>query len=132
MQKTIKSDITELEKVLLDLEKFLEEEGIDTDNRGADVIIALSEAITNAIVHGNKEDPTKHVYVKVERVPGGILASVRDEGEGFNRDAVPDPLAQETLWNAGGRGLLIMESLADRITYQDEGREVTLFFHLPE
>ncbi len=131
IQKTIPSNLSELESVLLDVEAFLAQEGVAYD-RAADVIIALSEAITNAIVHGNREDPSKRVFIRVERVPGGILASVRDEGEGFYRASVPDPLARDAMMNASGRGLLIMEALADEISYQDAGREVRLFFRIPK
>src|SRR5262249_9710089 len=70
--------------------------------------LALEEAIVNALRHGNKSDPSKRVHVRFCVRPDQVLAEVEDEGEGFNPEQVPDPLALENLDRPAGRGLLLI------------------------
>lgn len=98
------------------------------------IMLALSEAVNNAIIHGNNEDPDKNVYINVilddDPENRTLKISVRDEGEGFNPTEIPDPIKDENLLNEGGRGIYLMEQYADDITFSDEGRKVTITFHL--
>lgn len=91
--------------------------------------LALSEAVTNAIVHGNREDLSKRVYVAIEITDTKITASVLDEGDGFQANDVPDPLTDENILKTGGRGLLFMEEFADNVHYGQDGRQVILEFN---
>lgn len=82
-----------------------------TDDQFYSLVIALTEAINNAIVHGNRGDASKRLRYRVACAPDGIHCSVEDEGAGFELSEVPDPVAPENLLRDGGRGLFIIRSL---------------------
>jgi serine/threonine-protein kinase RsbW len=96
----------------------------------ADILISLTEAVNNAIIHGNKSDETKNVTIYVNEVNNGISFCVVDEGHGFNHDFVPDPTCQENIECCGGRGVYIMKALSDEIIFNDNGCSVEMFFEL--
>ncbi len=83
-----------------------------------DIAIALSEAVNNAIVHGNRMDPDKKVIIRLYICSRYLRISVTDEGDGFTPSDIPDPRADENLLKASGRGLLIMRHLMDRVTFK--------------
>ncbi len=91
--------------------------------------LLVSEAAANAIKHGNRDDPDLRVRVTLRVLPKRLRAEVRDEGEGFKREDVDDPIAEDNLIKSGGRGLFLMESMADAVTYADEGRTIRLTFN---
>lgn len=97
----------------------------------ADVVfaikLALEEALTNAIKHGNRNDRTKHVTVKYFIDPERALIMVRDEGPGFVPGAVPDCTADENLERPSGRGIMLMHAYMTRICYNACGNEVWMF-----
>ena len=99
-------------------------------NRYPDMLISLTEAVNNAIIHGNKEDHSKMVKIQMIHNRRKIKIIVKDEGGGFNINNVPDPTAPENLECCGGRGVYIMSRLADRITFQDNGSTVEMHFQL--
>lgn len=87
-----------------------------------DIGIALHEALANAIVHGNQEDPDKRVYVVCRCTTGGeVSITVQDEGQGFDSDAVPDPTAPENLLAKHGRGIYLMKTLMDEVRFEQGG-----------
>jgi serine/threonine-protein kinase RsbW len=88
--------------------------------------LALEEAIVNALRHGNKSDPSKRVFVRYCVRPDQALAEVEDQGEGFNPDQVPNPLALENLKRPGGRGLLLIHHYTTWSRYNKEGNRLTL------
>ncbi len=92
------------------------------------IAIAVTEAVNNAIIHGNKLDPNKSVYVDIIASDERIQITVRDEGDGFNPDEVPNPLAPENLLKESGRGIFILKSLMDEVTFDFSkgGTEVTM------
>lgn len=97
----------------------------DTD----DMELALREALANAIVHGNVGDPTKKLAVACFcdcEADGGLLLVVRDEGSGFDPDAVADPTASESIYSAHGRGIYLMRQFMDEVQFRNGGREVEL------
>jgi serine/threonine-protein kinase RsbW len=75
--------------------------------------IAASEAIVNAIVHGNKQNPAKKVYVEVTTDDEKLEMKIRDEGEGFDVSKLPDPTDESNLYKESGRGVFIIRSLVD-------------------
>jgi serine/threonine-protein kinase RsbW len=93
------------------------------------MLTCLSEATINAIVHGNKQDENKKVYINLE-VQGGkrLQFTVADEGEGFDYNRLPDPTAPENLENLTGRGVFIIKHLADQCIFNLKGNEVELHF----
>lgn len=90
--------------------------------------IAAREALANAIIHGNEGDTSKTVLVSLYCESGkGILISVRDEGPGFDPEAIPDPTHAERIHLSHGRGLFLMRQLMDHVEHRDGGREIRLY-----
>lgn len=104
----------------------LDRHGYEPDATFA-VKLALEEAITNAVKHGNRNDPSKHIVVRFHIDPERVVIMVRDDGPGFRPTAVPDPTAEENLERPNGRGIMLMHSYMTRICYNDNGNEVWLF-----
>lgn len=100
------------------------------ENRFNDLVLAVSEAVTNAVVHGNKEDQSKKVFLRGWIEGNSLHISVNDQGEGFNPDSLPDPLQDQNLLKEGGRGVFLMRQYADRISFSEGGSKVTLTFEL--
>jgi len=86
--------------------------------------VALAEALSNAILRGNQEDPAKQVWVRAELYPEWIRIGVRDEGDGFDPAQVPAPTATAALEWESGRGLFIIKSLADQVEFNDRGNAI--------
>lgn len=125
----ISSQFEEIQQVEGYLAKLKQQLAFGEDDYSR-IMLALSEAVTNAIVHGNKEDPDKYVTVSAQ-VSGSILnLCIHDEGEGFNPDNLPDPLQEENLLNEGGRGVFLIKQYADKTTYSQKGTCLELEFEL--
>lgn len=92
------------------------------------ILISLTEAVNNAIIHGNKEDETKYVRVKCIENKSEVVIEISDEGRGFNPHDVADPTLPQNLDCCGGRGVFIMKELSDKINFLDSGRTVQLHF----
>lgn len=91
--------------------------------------VAIRESVTNAVRHGNKMDPEKRVVVRFEYEESEFSVSVSDEGEGFDPQEIPDPLAEENLLRASGRGIFFMKNFMDDVHYHFEpqrGTRVTM------
>jgi len=88
--------------------------GLDDDARHW-VSVAIRESVINAIKHGNRNDATKHVFVDLEtpKEQDELQIRVRDEGEGFEPEAVADPLAPENLLKSSGRGIFLIRNFMD-------------------
>jgi len=90
-----------------------------------DFEIALHEAVANAVLHGNKADPTRSVRVRLYGQPGyGVIVAVRDQGNGFDPNAVPDPRTQDRIHLQHGRGLFLVRQLTDHVEHRKQGREI--------
>ncbi|MBX7140076.1 MAG: ATP-binding protein [Chitinophagales bacterium] len=96
----------------------------------ANILVSLSEAVNNAIVHGNKNNPAKKVSIKMEKDGNLLSFVVADEGEGFDPGVIIDPTAPENLDKPSGRGIFLMRSLADKVEFIDGGRKVNIAFNL--
>lgn len=92
--------------------------------------VGLMEALANAVLYGNGEDPRKRVRLEIAFQAHAIEARVTDEGRGFDPDAIPDPTTPENIERPGGRGLFLMRKLMDEVRYNDTGNSVTLVLHL--
>ena len=79
--------------------------------------LAIRESVANAVKHGNKFDESKDVEVTFENSPGEFAVTVRDHGDGFDVDEIPDPTNPENLLKANGRGILFMNSFMDEVTW---------------
>jgi serine/threonine-protein kinase RsbW len=96
----------------------------------ADILISLTEAVNNAIIHGNKKDKTKSVRIYHFLSNGNLRIKVCDQGKGFNPDSVQDPTCPECLNLPGGRGVFLMQQLCDEIRFFDQGTKVEMTFKL--
>ena len=92
--------------------------------------VGLTEALSNAMLYGNADDPSKRVVVQIAMLEGRLEATVRDQGPGFDPTAVPDPTLPENRTRPCGRGLFLMRELLDEVSYNDRGNEVKLVLRL--
>lgn len=88
-----------------------------SESQEHNLLVAVSEAVNNAVSHGNKNDPGKTVRLDLDYEGGEITVTIEDEGRGFNPDDLPDPLAPENLLKPSGRGIHIMKSLMDKVEF---------------
>lgn len=86
--------------------------------------LAFEEAVTNAVKHGNANDPAKQVHLRYYVDTKRVVVMVRDEGHGFRPDAVPDPTVDENLERPSGRGIMLMSAYMSKLRFNDEGNEV--------
>lgn len=98
--------------------------------RYPDILISLTEAVNNAIVHGNQENQVKEVLVEHTYNEKGLTFVVSDEGNGFDSRDIPDPTRVENIQRLGGRGVFLMRQLADRLKYTNNGRTVVIYFNV--
>lgn len=94
------------------------------------ILISLTEAVNNAIIHGNEKDEKKYVRVNCEERSEEVVISISDEGRGFNPHQVPDPTLPQNRDCCGGRGVFIMKQLSDKINFLDSGRTVQMHFKI--
>jgi serine/threonine-protein kinase RsbW len=93
--------------------------------------VVLSEALSNAIVRGNREDGGKSVHVRAELHPHAIRVVVTDEGPGFDPAAVPEPIRPEQLDEATGRGLYLIRKLVDAVQFNEQGNSICMTLRRP-
>lgn len=122
-------------KNIVRVEKFLEtvQEHVALDEiQIHKVMVALTEAVNNAIVHGNKADSRKKVFVSCEVLPGWLLFVINDQGKGFRPEKVANPLKEENLLRESGRGIFLMRTLMDRVEFEalKSGYQVRLWLDL--
>ena len=96
------------------------------------IFLGISEAVNNAIMHGNKMNPDKNVFIKMNLQGNTMLIEVEDEGCGFNDLHLFDPTNRENIKREHGRGIYILSKLADDLSFKDNGRKVFIQFTIPE
>src|SRR5687768_12280923 len=94
--------------------------------------VGLTEALSNAMLYGNEEDPRKRVRLEVWLEDDRIMVRVTDEGDGFDPGDVPDPTTPNNVLKSGGRGLFLMRQLMDEVHYNERGNAVTMVLRLDE
>lgn len=101
---------------------------LDDDIYG-NIMISVTEAVNNAIKHGNSNDKNKMVSLNLVLSESKIEFTVSDEGKGFDYSNLPDPTSPENLDKTGGRGIFLMRHLCDEVSFKDHGRVVQLVFY---
>ncbi len=110
------SRIEAVDKAAMAVSEFLNRLGIG-DDVAFGVDMAVREAVTNAVVHGNKLDGAKVVEVRLRNTPEVFEISVHDEGAGFNPNDIPDPTKDENLLRTSGRGIFFMRNFMDEVDW---------------
>ena len=125
----IASKFEELESIVDAAEVFYKSCFEEEDRVFTGVLLA-SEVVTNAIEHGNENDETKKVVIEFRLRDGRSEGWVEDDGEGFEREEIADPLAIENLLEDGGRGIFLIERMADEVVYENGGRRVGVILNV--
>ena len=92
------------------------------------ILVALTEAVTNAIYHGNQANPNKNIDISFKSTSNLVSFIVKDEGTGFDYSHIPDPTNPENIEKPNGRGVFLMRNLADNVSFEDKGSKVILDF----
>jgi len=88
-----------------------------SDDAAFGIDMAIREAVTNAVLHGNRQDENKTVDIVLKSSPDAVEISVHDQGPGFNPEAVPDPTATENILKTSGRGIFFMRTFMDEVDW---------------
>ena len=126
-QLSIPSGFDSLTEVELLIDNVCEKLKVKEDHYG-NVLIAVTEAVNNAIKHGNKEKTSINVDLLVGDKEVEFCVNVKDYGDGFDFSNLPDPTAPENIEKEDGRGIYLMKSLAEEVEFEDEGRSVSIYF----
>lgn len=102
---------------------------LDEDLYG-NIMIAVTEAVNNAIKHGNAGDSSKNVFLSLFLNENLLKFVIKDEGRGFDHENLPDPTAPENLEKPGGRGIFLMKHLSDEVEFSEGGKIVELSFYM--
>jgi len=94
------------------------------------ILITLTEAVINAIHHGNNADLNKKIALCCKIRPSKLIFKISDEGKGFNHKKIPDPTSPERINLEDGRGVYIMKQLSDKLIFRDNGSTVEIQFSL--
>ncbi|SHM31327.1 serine/threonine-protein kinase RsbW [Cyclobacterium lianum] len=131
--KSIKISIPSIIENITIIESFIDnakEKFHISDDIYGNIMISVTECVSNAIIHGNKEDKRKSVRLEVRFLDDQLKFIVEDEGEGYDYQHLNDPTSPENLEKSGGRGVFIMRHLCDEIHFDNEGAKITLTFYM--
>jgi serine/threonine-protein kinase RsbW len=113
----LSSRIESIDEAAMAAAQAATESGVGEDSLfGID--LAMREAMANAVKHGNKLDETKKVRISFEKKPDAFEITIRDEGEGFDFENLPDPTDPANLLKASGRGAFLMRNFMDEVQWQ--------------
>ena len=131
---TINIDIPSLPENIRIVESFIDnvkaKYSLNDDVYG-NVMIAVTESVTNAISHGNKGEKNKAVSLTMHLDENSLKFTVIDQGDGFDFSNLPDPTSPGNLDKPGGRGIFLMKNLCDEVNFDPKGNSVELIFYLP-
>jgi serine/threonine-protein kinase RsbW len=130
---TIKIQIPSIGENIRIIESFIdnakERFHLDDDIYG-NIMIAVTESVNNAIMHGNKNDRKKNVSIALSLHDNILRFRVEDQGPGFDFHNLPDPTAPENIDKPSGRGIFLMKHLSDEVSFSDFGKVVELSFYV--
>lgn len=129
LELSISSEIVNIKKVESFIEYFMDEFQIQEKLRGK-IALSIVEAVNNAIISGNKQNPQKMVKLKAIKNTKRVIITIEDEGEGFDFKQIPDPTTPERLMQTTGRGLYLMVNLTDELLFAKNGAKVIMSFFL--
>lgn len=125
----IASELKELNNLRLFLNQIFTDTNLNREyfNR---VLLGLSEAVSNSIIHGNKNDCSKKVFISFFYSENKLVITVRDEGSGFCLDNVEDPTQPENRKKGNGRGIFLIQQIADEVYFFDGGKRIQILYSL--
>jgi len=130
---TISIQVPSITENIRMIESFIdnakEKYDLDDDMYG-NIMIAVTEAVNNAIKHGNANDRSKNVSLSLFLDESLLKFVIKDEGSGFNYEDLPDPTSPQNLEKLGGRGIFLMKHLSDEVDFKENGRVVELCFYM--
>ena len=119
---------------LTKVERFVEEicdAYYITNSYYGNILLAIEEAVKNAIVHGNKLNPAKEVIITFTSQTNSLCFIISDQGAGFDINALPDPLAvDDAAIEHTGKGIFLIRSLADKMQFNPAGNQVEIVFYI--
>ena len=131
--KSIKISIPSLIENIRIIESFIDnarEKFHINDDIYGNIMISVTECVSNAIIHGNKQDKKKVVNIELRFLDDQVRFIIEDQGEGFDYQSLKDPTSPEQIQKPGGRGVFIMKHLSDEVQFEDEGRTTILTFYM--
>ncbi len=115
-------DVPEARDQMLDFIR----ENCPTATPDYNLLVAIQEALANAVIHGCRNDPTQLVRCRVECSESDIAITIRDPGSGFDVASLPDPISGENVAGEHGRGIFLLRSLMDEVCFEDGGRQLQM------
>jgi serine/threonine-protein kinase RsbW len=131
--KSIKISIPSLIENIKIIESFIDnarENFKINDDIYGNIMISVTECISNAIIHGNQSDKNKLVHLQLQMDEGKLKFVIQDEGEGFDFSLLPDPTAPENIEKPGGRGIFLIRNLSDEVRFDDNGKTIVITFYM--
>ena len=125
---SIPSHLNYLNEVENFVRTFLDDENLPIDQLGF-VVLTVCETVNNAIIHGNRQNLNKHVYIRIQYSEYQLYIEIEDEGDGFNVDNIPDPTEVKNVKKERGRGIFIVKNLADHVEFANNGSLVKIKFN---
>jgi len=125
----INSDIENINLV----EKFVEDIAIELsikDELYGNVLVSVTEAVNNAIIHGNQLDDNKFISLECDINTNILCFRIKDEGKGFDYEHIPDPTLPENIEKLNGRGVFLIKHLSDELNFDDNGSLLEIKFNL--
>ncbi|KEO73579.1 ATP-binding protein [Anditalea andensis] len=131
--KSIKISIPSLIDNIKIVESFIDnakEKFHINDDIYGNIMISVTECVSNAIIHGNGNNSKKLVKLELRFLDDQIKFIIEDEGKGFEHTELKDPTSPENISNYGGRGVFIMKHLSDEVNFEDNGKKTILTFYM--
>lgn len=131
--KSIKISIPSLIENIKIIESFIDnaKESFEiNDDIYGNIMISVTECISNAIIHGNGGDKNKLVNLELKMEDNQLKFIIQDEGQGFDLSELPDPTSPENLEKPGGRGIFLIRHLSDEVKFEDGGKKTILSFYM--
>jgi len=131
--KTIKISIPSLIENIKIIESFIDnaKENFEIhDDIYGNIMISVTECVSNAIIHGNQNNIEKLVHLELSVENNVLRFIIKDEGEGFDQTELKDPTAPENIEKTGGRGIFLIKHLSDDVKFEENGKKTVLSFYM--